>query len=469
MQRNRWALVVAAGLTVFMAGLDMSIVSVALPAIGTDLDLDPTAVAWVSLGYMLPVVALGLPSGRWLDQVGKRAGFIFLVIGFALASALAGAAPGAGWLIAARVAQGAFGAALFGLLSVLVVIATQPAVRGRAMGVVSTVGPLGAVSGPAIGGWLVGTFGWPAIFLVNIPVSLVVIAIALRTLQPDGGLRWPDRHWLTDTALIGVAAAAVLLALSQAPAGGLGWLALALVAVPPLWAWSRRPDSRPVLGLLRSPGIASSVGSLALIAATTAVVYFVAPFYLQRFLHQSPEATGLTILAFPLTMAVLGPVGGWLADRWGARPAMLAGSAAIALGMLSLVPLGDTGRPLHLAWRLAVVGVGMALYVGPNQTLALSLSPRRLMATTGAATSVARHLGFAIGPAVGAAAWALADYSLAGMRAGMAAGAVLAVLATVLVALIRPQPRLAPADPAAAAPAAAAPPLDGAVPVSSDR
>jgi DHA2 family multidrug resistance protein-like MFS transporter len=454
-------LVVAAGLIVFMAALDMSIVNVALPAISADVGLEPGAVAWVVLGYILPIVALGLPSGRWLDQVGKRAAFVFLVSGFALASALAGAAPNAVWLIGARIAQGAFGAALFSLISVLVVMATKPEVRGRAMGVVATVGPLGAVSGPPIGGVLVGTLGWPAIFYVNIPVSLVVIALALRALAPDGGLRWPDRQWLSEAALIGGAATAVLLALSQAPTAGFGWLALLLAAVPPLWLWRRRPASRPVVELLGSPSLRAAIASLALLAAAGAVIQFLGPFFLEGFLQRSPEVTGLTILAFPLAMAVLGPVGGALADRWGSRRMVLAGSMVMTAAMILFVPLGSGWQLPDLIWRLALLGAGMGLFAGPNQALAMSLAPPQLMATTGAATSVARSLGFALGPAVGAASWALTGYTLPGMRGGIAAGAAMAALAAVLIALARPRPQAVPAvataDPAVADPLVAGP------------
>jgi MFS family permease len=486
-QRDRWGLVVAAGLIVFMAALDMSIVNVALPAISADVGLAPGAVAWVVLGYIVPIVALGLPSGRWLDQVGKRAAFVFLVSGFALSSALAGAAPSAGWLIGARIAQGAFGAALFSLISVIVVIATKPEVRGRAMGVVSTVGPLGAVSGPAIGGALVGTLGWPAIFYVNIPVSIVVIILALRALTPDGGLRWPDRQWLSEAVLIGGAATALLLALSQAPTAGFGWLALALAAIPLLWVWQRRPASRPVIELIRSPRLGVAIASLALLAGAGAVIQFLGPFYLEQFLGRSPEVTGLTILAFPLAMALLGPVGGALADRWGAQRMVLAGGAVMAGAMILFVPLTAGWHLSDLVWRLALLGTGMGLFAGPNQALAMSLAPPQLMATTGAATSVARSLGFALGPAVGAAGWALTGYTLPGMRGGIAAGAAMAAVAAVLIALtsrgqVTAPARQATGTTAAVAPVAAAPATgegaarngtvpapDGAAPASSKR
>src|SRR5688500_12685522 len=105
-QKNQWWLVIAAGLAVFMASVDMSIVNVALPAIEHDLKINTSMTEWVVLGYLLPLAGLALPSGRWLDTVGRRPALIFSLTGFALASVAAGFSPNLTWLIAARLLQG---------------------------------------------------------------------------------------------------------------------------------------------------------------------------------------------------------------------------------------------------------------------------------------------------------------------------------------------------------------------------
>src|SRR5687767_4466258 len=136
--RDRWWLVAALGLAVFMAMLDMSIVNVALPGIEREFSTRTSVTEWIVLGYMLPLVALTLPSGRWLDRIGKRAALVLSVTGFAAASVAAGLSPGIGWLIGARVVQGAFGAILFALTPALATTAVGPHARGRAMGIVAT-------------------------------------------------------------------------------------------------------------------------------------------------------------------------------------------------------------------------------------------------------------------------------------------------------------------------------------------
>ena len=428
---NRWWLVVGAGLAVFMVALDSSIVNVALPTIGHAFQSPAAVIQWTILGYLLPAVALVLPAGRWLDLNGRRPAFVLAVAGFAASSAGAGAAPGIGWLIAARVVQGVFGALLSALFPALVTAAVRPDVRARAMSVVATLGPLGAVLGPAIGGSLISTVGWPWIFYVNVPVSVAVIAIGLRTLEAGGGLRLPDRGWFAESGLLAMASAVLLRALTRAPAGGLIWLVAAIAALPLVAAWTRLPSSRPVADLVRAPGMAGPLLSLLLNVAAIAGAGFIAPFYLQQALHVGSATTGLVVLALPLGMAATSTLGGYLADRWGAGRMTVVGTVVIATGLALAAPLAGSWHPADLSWRLTVIGVGLGLFAGPNMAVAMQQAPRHLLATTGATTSLARSLAFALGPAVATIPWALSAYSQSGMRqagalcAGVAALSVL--------------------------------------------
>lgn len=439
-EQNRWWLVIAAGLAVFMVALDASIVTVALPTIGRHFGVPAAVTEWTILGYLLPMVALVLPIGRWLDQNGRRTAFALAVGGFALASVAAGAAPGMGWLIAARVVQGGFGAMLMALVPAMVSTAVRAEVQGRAMSLLATLGPLGAVSGPAVGGLLVSTVGWSWIFYVNVPVSLAVIAVGLRTIDADGGLRAPAARWALEAALLGGGAAALLGGLSLAPSHGMGWLLLTLAAIPLVALWTRLPTSRPVVDLVRGTRIKGPLLALLASIAACSGAQFIAPYYLQQVVHAGTAVTGLTVLAFPLAMALTGPVGGELADRWGRRRTAFVGTLIISAGLLLLVPLGAGWQPLDLAWRLAVVGVGTGFFAGPNQAVVMQQSPRQLLATTGAATSLSRNLAFGLGPALTTIPWALAGYDAAGMRVamGLVAGiSLLGVLATAAGSLRR--------------------------------
>nr|WP_223186094.1 MFS transporter [Streptomyces sp. CBMA152] len=416
----------------FVAMLDMNIVNVALADIADGLHVSAATAQWAVLGYQLPVVALLLPVGRWLDGVRMRSALLVATAGFALCSALAAASPWAAWLIAARLAQGAFGAVLFVLMPVLALRSVRPELRARAMSVPATLGPLGAVTGPAVGGLLLDHLGWRAVFLVKIPFCLLALVVAWRAMPRDGGLRLPDRRSAADAVLVGSGVAALLLALTLA-SGSPGWLVLALAAVPPLWWWLRGPGGRPVAGVLRATGLLRAHTAVLALAAGFAAMHYVVALYLQRDDGVSATTTGLTVLAFPLGMGLAGPVGGRLADRCGARPVAVTGAALTAAGLLLLVPLGSDWSPVDVAWRLALAGLGMGLNGGPTQALVMGAAPPDRTATVGSSVQLARSLGFTLGPALATAAWGLAGGDH-GVTAGLALAAAAACIAIPLLA-----------------------------------
>jgi len=434
-QKNQWWLVTAAALAVFMASVDMSIVNVALPAIEKDLAIDTSVTEWVVLAYLLPLAGLALPSGRWLDTVGRRPALLFSLAGFALASLAAGLSPNLAWLIAARLLQGTFGALLFSLVPALATTAVRPQARGRAMGLITTLGPLGLISGPGLGGVIVESLGWSWVFFVNVPVSILVMAVGLRTL-PSGEppLRSPDRSWFAEALLLSASVAAVLLALSFTASAGPVWLLLALIAVPLLIVWLRMPVSEGVRSLFRVPG---EIGPhLALTAAATAIgtVFFIMPFFMQRELGVSVAAVGATVLLFPLGMAVMGPVGGFLGDWWGSKRTAVLGAVLFTVGLALLVPMDGSWGVGDLAWRLFLAGCGNGLFNAPNMAMMMSNAPAPLLATTGSSTSLARTMGFAFGPALATLVWSAFSYGPAGMRGAVILAMALSALSVLALA-----------------------------------
>ncbi|MET9179609.1 MFS transporter [Kitasatospora aureofaciens] len=435
-QVERWSLVVAAGLLSFVAMLDMNVVNLALTDMSSGLHVSAGVAQWAVLGYQLPLVALLLPAGRWLDQVGTRSALLLAVSCFATCSVLAALSPWASWLIAARLLQGAFGAVLFVLMPVLAATSVRPELRGRAMSVPATLGPLGAVTGPVVGGLLLDHLGWRAIFLVKLPVCLAAVLIVHRNAPRRGGLRLPDRGSLGDAALIGAAVAAVLLGLTLAPKAP-QWLLLALPAAPLVLLWLRRPGGRPVAEVLRAAGTAGVNASVLALAAGFAACQYLLVQYLRGPHGESATATALTMLAFPLGMVLAGRVGGRLADRWGARPTALTGAVVTTCGLALLVPVDSGWSTLGVAARLALAGAGMGLNGGPTQALVMTASPPGKLATAGSAVQLSRSLGFALGPALGTAAAVAGDRPGAAAHAGIAVAALVAATAVVLLARYR--------------------------------
>jgi MFS transporter, DHA2 family, multidrug resistance protein len=428
---DRWALVAVAGMLSFVAMLNMSVVNLALAGIASGLNVTPHQALWVVVGYQVAVVSLLLPAGRWLDSAGQRPALLFVISGFTLCALAAALAPSPVWLIASRVVQGAFAAAMFVLMPVLAAGAVRSHLRGRAMSVPASLGPLGAITGPAVGGVLLDVLGWRAAFFVQVPLCVAALLVVRRCAPREGHLPVPDRAFLVDTALIVTATVLVLVGLTAADRSPL--LLLLLLAAPaPLALWARR-GGRSVLAVLRESGTyGTNAAVLAVGLAYTGMIYVVA-LHLQVEDGVSAAVAGLAILAFSVAMAASGPLGGRLADRWGARRTALTGAAVTALGLASLLLLGDVWAPEDVAWRLAVAGAGMGLYGGPTQLIVMTSAPPGLMATAGSAIQLARNLGFTLGPPLAAVAWSVAGAG-ADARPGLLLATVAAVAAIPLLA-----------------------------------
>ncbi|MBQ1023705.1 MFS transporter [Micromonospora sp. C95] len=431
---NRWWVVGGMGLAVFLASLDMSIVNVALPAIRDSLSAPTAVTQWVVLGYLLPLVALALPTGRWLDDGDHRSVFTWSSTGFAVASLAAGLAPTIGWLIAARVVQGLFGAALMALIPVLITTSVEPGLRGRAMGVVDTLGMLGLISGPAIGGVIVASAGWPWIFYLNVPVCIGLVLLALAHIPRAGRLRPPGRAAVVEAGFLAGSTTAIMLALTLATGGQPQWLFLALVAVPLLLIWPRLPASVPVRTLLTSADMRAPLAALAATSVASGLIFYIVPFLLVTIMATSAPLTGITMLAFPLGAAALGPFAGLMADRYGPRRTTLFGLVVLTGGLLLLLPADPVWSARDVAWRLAVAGAGIGLFNAPNMSAAMSAAPHSLLGTAGAATSVARQGGFAFGPAVATLVWGLSGYGAGGIRYAFLVASVVVVLGALPVA-----------------------------------
>jgi MFS family permease len=303
------------------------------------------------------------------------------------------------------------------------------------MGLITTLGPLGLISGPGLGGVIIDVLGWQWIFFVNVPVSILVMAVGVRMLPASTPLRVPDRTWFVESALLSAAVAALLLALSFTASEGPAWMMLALIPVPLVLLWLRMPISGAVRELFRTPGEVGPHVALASAATAIGTVFFMIPYFMQRELGESVSAAGVTILLFPVGMALMGPVGGFLGDWWGPRKTAVLGATLFTVGLALLLPMDGSWSPADLAWRLLLAGFGNGLFNAPNMAMAMTHTPRPLLATTGASTSLARQLGFAVGPALATLVWSISSYKPEGMRGALTLAMVLSALS--VVALVR--------------------------------
>lgn len=391
-----------------LAPLDSSIVNIALPSIAAQFGERLSAVSWVTTAYLLTSASLLLSMGRLGDVWGLRrlyvAGLGIFGLG-SLACAFAGTLP---MLVGARVFQAVGSAMLFAAGPALVTRTFPPNKRGWALGYISLAVSVGLTAGPALGGLLVGTFGWPSIFLINIPLTAVVAVLAWRLLPLE--CPEPQRFDLPGAVLAGATLLLLLAGLGAADRDGflapsvIGPVLTAVVTLVMFVAWERRA-AVPMVDLMMFRVRAFSTGVAAATLAYLALfaVTFTMPFYLLRVEGMDARAAGLLLTVTPLAMAALAPTAGRLSDKRGSRGLATTGVAVLAAGLLLGSFLAPGSSVALVILTLAVVGSGMAVFQTPNTAAVLRATPRERSGVASAFVAEARNVGMSIGVALTAA------------------------------------------------------------------
>jgi EmrB/QacA subfamily drug resistance transporter len=383
-----------------IAFLDGTVVNVALPTIGEDLDTGLTGLQWILDGYLVTLSALLLLGGSLGDLYGRRRVFIIGLIGFSLASAVCGLAPNAGFLIAARALQGAAAALLVPGSLAIISASFHPDDRGRAVGAWSGLGGIAGAVGPFLGGWLVDAASWRLVFLINLPLAAIAVAITLRHVPES---RDPDavRHLdLPGAVLASIGLAAVAYALIEGAADlGPTEQAAAIVGVVALVAFvvteRRLPQPMLPLDIFRSRQFTgTNLTTLAVYTALGATTFLLV-LQLQLGLGYSAIEAGASLLPITLLMLTLSARAGQLSQRTGPRLPMTVGPLIIAAGMLLLARVEPgTNYLTHVLPALIVFGLGLACTVAPLTSAVLaSVEDRHLGVGSGVNNAVARVAG----------------------------------------------------------------------------
>jgi len=415
--RKRWHALAVSQFATFMILLDVSIVNVALPSIERDLGASAGTAQWVVSGYALTLGLALVPAGRLGDTLGRRRMFLIALSAFVVTSALTGAAPTTGLLIAARLLQGVAGGMLIPQSSGLIQELFRGTERGRAFGILGATVGLSTASGPVIGGFILTAFtgpdAWRWVFYVNVPIGLVALVLAARLVPSTvRGERNATHLDLVGSVLLGGGVLSLLLPLVNADDGGLSrWWGLfgvsALLLTSFAW-WEARTVRRgrqPLLDsqLLHTPGYTAgaSIGLVYFIGFTG--IFLVLALFLQNGLGYSPLRSGLTVTPFALGAAVSALVAGRLVARVG-RWLTVFGLSTAAVGLIvTALVLRHVGTGTS-AWAtvgpLLLAGLGGGMVTSPNVTLTLESVPVRMAGAAGGALQTAQRIGSAIGSAV---------------------------------------------------------------------
>lgn len=382
-----------------MAMVDSTVVNVALPRIGRDLNADLAALQWTVNAYMLTLAGLILLGGSLGDRYGRRRIFVIGVVWFAAASLLCGLAPNAGVLVAARALQGIGGALLTPGSLALIQASFHPDDRAKAVGLWSGFGGVGAAVGPFLGGWLVDGPGWRWVFLINVPMALVCAPIAVRHVPESSDGRKHGRFDVLGAALGAVALALVTYALIEARNGS---LVVALTAVAGVAAGiafvhveKRRPDPMMPPDIFASRQFtAVNLVTLCVYAAFSGF-FFLTALQLQVVAGYSALAAGTALLPTTALMLLFSARSGELAQRIGPRIPLTVGPLLCAAAMLLMLRVGpDASYLADVLPALLVMGAGMVTLVAPlTATVLASVDTARAGLASGINNAAARAAG----------------------------------------------------------------------------
>jgi EmrB/QacA subfamily drug resistance transporter len=423
---NKWVVLALSGTATFMTTLDSSIVNIGLPSIARAFRVPLSGnIEWVVIGYLVVIAAVLLTFGRLADMLGRKPLFLAGLAVFTLGSALCGAAPSLGVLIAARCFQG-LGAAAILCVNVAMITRSFPAgERGRALGLNMILLALGVSAGPTIGGILTQTLSWRWIFYVNLPIGALALLAAWRLLTERYHLE-RQRFDLPGAALLATGLAALTLGLSFGQEWGwgslrfLGSMGIAMAALAGAAMVEQRVPA-PVLdpALLRNRVFVFANVSFMICMLALFAVSFLLPFYLEELRGFDTLRSGLLLTPLPLTLALVAPMSGALADRVGSRWLAPLGLAVACAGLLLLSGLTQASSIAYLVLCLIVTGIGQGLFQSPNARAIMGAAPPNELGVASGTLATGRVIGQSLSVAVAGAVFT----SLGGAVAGAALSA----------------------------------------------
>jgi len=447
----RWALA-SLSLSMLLSSLGTSIANVGLPTFAQAFDASFQEVQWIVLAYLLAITTLIVSVGRLGDITGRRRLLLAGTFLFTLASVLCGVAPTLWLLIAARAAQG-LGAAIMMALTMALVGETVPKERtGSAMGLLGTMSAIGTALGPTLGGVLIAGLGWPALFLINVPLGILTLLLAHRFLPLDRREPQADRagfdHVGTLLLALTLAAYALAMTIGRGSFGRLNMaLLLAAVSGVGLFVLAESRAASPLirLAMFRNPVLRAGFAMSTLVTTVVMATLVVGPFYLSGALALDAARVGLVMSSGPIVAALAGVPAGRIVDGFGAHRMSIVGLVGMAVGT-SILPMLPTrfGVPGYIA-PLVVITAGYALFQAANNTAVMTnIRPDQRGVISGM-LNLSRNLGLITGASAMGAVFAFAsatpDIATArpeavatGMRITFVVAAVLIVVALAIAA-----------------------------------
>jgi EmrB/QacA subfamily drug resistance transporter len=419
--RGPWVILAVLCLGLFMILLDGTIVNIAIPHIQTYYSTSFSNIEWVMNAYILAFAVLLVTMGRFGDLWGRRRLFVGGMVLFTLGSLACGLAPSIDLLIAFRVVQGIGGAAMMPSTLSIISDVFPAGKRGAAMGVWGGVSGLASGLGPVLGGIIIQYVTWPSvagswrwIFLVNIPVGIVGVVLALRLVPESKNPTAVQTLDLPGVGLISASLFCLTFALIEGQKYGwtsatiLGLFAGAIVAFG-IFYWREHRVSQPLIdfSLFRSLNFAAGNATGLLLSAAMMGAFFMIPIFLQSVLGFSAIKAGLVMAPMSVVIIFAAPVAGMLSDRVGSKWIVAAGMFILAFGlgwMAGLVPgvasISPSTTSLSLLVPFLLSGIGIGLAVAPVTSAVMATAPKERVGNASGVLSTMRQVGSLMGIAI---------------------------------------------------------------------
>jgi EmrB/QacA subfamily drug resistance transporter len=404
---NPWLTLVAVAFGLFMVGLDASVVAIANPYIGRDLDASLSELQWVTNSYLLALAAALILGGKLGDRFGRRTFFLVGLVGFTLASVAIGVVGSIDGVIAFRALQGLFGALMLPNTLGLIRAVFPPQKFGMAVGIWAAVNSVATAAGPILGGLLVEHVSWESVFLVNAPVGVVALLFGLWVLPASKDSTGHHRFDVPGVVLLAVAMVVLVYPVVKSESWGWGspqtiGMIVAGVLLLVLFGWFETRQEHPLLPmrLFRNPSL--TVGTI-----VTAINFFVllgsifyVMLYLQNVRGYTPVEAGVLTLPLSLVSMVASPLGAALNGRFGPRLAMTGGMLLQAAASFGLLALSPASGYLSMWPSFVALGLGVGLVMASSSEAIVGNAPVEDGGVAGGLQSTALQIGAALGTAV---------------------------------------------------------------------
>lgn len=401
---RKWMILAITSIGTFMGTLNSTIVNVALPVMAQEMKVSINAIQWVISAYLLTTVLLLPIFGKLSEFTGKKYIFASGTLLFAMGSALCAFSHTLGLLTVSRIIQAAGTSGMFSMSMGIVSEAFPASDRGKALGIVGTMVAIGTIAGSSLGGIFVSAFGWPSIFVINIPIGVIGSILSFIFL-PKSHIQTGNRPFdLVGTLFFSTFILILFLALLFAQQNVLPTVYLIpdiMIAAVFLLVFIKVETraKNPLLDLKLfkikefSCGLAAAYFCFIILNST---MFFI-PFFLQDILKLSTLDSGLILSAYPISMGIVAPVSGWLSDRITYRPLTIAGMIVTAVAMLLLATLGQTSSVLETILVMCLLGTGLSIFQSPNNARVMSSVSANQLGIASSTNALFRYIGLSSG------------------------------------------------------------------------